>query len=131
MKLLLDTHIFIWLATEQQKLNDRERRVLRDPSAAIFLSAVSLWEIRIKWDSRDRHGTRKGKLDPLAALQLAKANSIELVALTPETAISALRVTVEHADPFDRLLLTQAQELDTRLLTRDSKLRNHPLALVP
>lgn len=130
MKLLLDTHFLIWLATEPKRINPAEQKLTRSTNTSVFVSVVSLWEVRIKWDSLDRQGRRKGTLDPIQAKAFANQNGVELVPLTPDVAIVPLEVEVANADPFDRMILTQAQQLGARLLTRDTKLRDHPLAFV-
>lgn len=131
MRLLLDTHILIWMINEPEELNDRERRILLDPRTTPLLSVVSLWELRLKWDIINKRGERKGGLDPAEALGFANRNRIEVVPLTWETAVAGLPVPVANADPFDRMLLTHAQQIEAKLLTRDGKLRDHPLAFAP
>lgn len=128
MIVLLDTHFLIWLLEAPDRLTASERGSISD---GIVVSAVSMWEIAVKWDSRDRHGRRKGTIDPAQALTFAVRNDIEVAALTGEIASASLRVAITHADPFDRMLLTHAQQLGTKLLTRDRQLLNHPLAYQP
>ncbi|WP_375427366.1 type II toxin-antitoxin system VapC family toxin [uncultured Sphingomonas sp.] len=131
MKLLLDTHFLIWLATEPHRLNPAERALTGNPSISIQVSVVSLWEVRIKWESLDRHGRRKGSIAPSDAIAFANENALTLVPLTPDMTILPLEIEVANADPLDRMILTQVQALGARLLTRDAKLRDHPLAFVP
>ncbi|HEX8485441.1 type II toxin-antitoxin system VapC family toxin [Sphingomonas sp.] len=128
MRLLLDTHYVIWFANNTAMMTQSERLAISDASS-VHVSAVSLWEIRIKWQTRDRHGRRKGTLDPAAALSFIRANSFQLVPLLGEDSIFALSPPIDHRDPFDEMLLVHAGRIGGRLLTRDEKLRDHPLAL--
>ncbi len=131
MRLLLDTHIIVWAATGGGKLSAEERSVMADPANHLFASAVSLWELRLKWHSLHVSGERKGPVDPAVVLAFARRIGWELLPLDPAHAVAALAVPLLNRDPFDELLLVQSQQEGCRLLTRDAKLANHPLALVP
>ncbi len=95
----------------------------------IILSAVAVWELRLKWHSFHISGARKGPLDPGDVVAFAKAIDWELLPLTAGHAAARLTQPLGHKDPFDELLLVQAQEEKMRLLTRDAKLIDHPLAI--
>ena len=127
--ILLDTHIAVWLASNHALLNPAELGVILEPDNEIVVSAVSIWEIGIKWSKQHRSGERKGPIDPREMLRALRATNVVVLALIAEHASAQLRVTLDHSDPFDILLLTVAQELNGRLLTRDADLRGHPLAL--
>lgn len=132
MKLLLDTHFLIWLATETSKLAAKERAVLSDASVMLIASTLSIWEIRIKWNITDRAGVRRGLLSPEDALRLVSDTQIRLETPGPGDFASApLEPPLAHRDPFDEMLLVHARQLDAHLLTRDAKLRDHPLAFAP
>jgi PIN domain nuclease of toxin-antitoxin system len=111
------------------KLKSKEIAALSDSNAEILASAISLWELRIKWNLFHVSGTRKGPADPLQLLRTLGIAEIPVLALSPEQAATSLKTPLKHRDPFDELLLIQAQELDARLLTRDKRLIGHPLAL--
>jgi PIN domain nuclease of toxin-antitoxin system len=128
LRLLLDTHIAFWLIADAGKLRSQEYGLLRDAETDIALSVVSVWELRLKWNSFHRSGNRKGPLDPLEALSALHRLKIPILALEPEVAASQLKEPMRHKDPFDEVLLVQAQQLDMKLLTRDKKLKGHPLA---
>jgi len=128
MTVLLDTHYAVWLAIAPQRLNAPEQALLAGSEGAALLSAVSIWELRLKWDSFHTSGERKGPLSPEATLLIVEAFGVQFEPLTPEQAAAPLIEPLRHKDPFDALLLTQAQELGVRLLTRDGLLRGHPLA---
>jgi PIN domain nuclease of toxin-antitoxin system len=129
VNLLLDTHFVIWLATDTGRINRAERAVLAKADNALIVSVISLWEIRIKWNTLDRFGNRKGELSPEAAVELATDRNMQLVSLLPDDVIARLVPPPAHRDPFDEMLLMHAQKLDAKLLTRDRDLLEHPLAL--
>lgn len=129
MNLLLDTHIAFWLASDHASLRAGELAAIMDPDNDIAVSAVSIWELQIKWDRRYRSGARKGPADPLALLTALTRMNIPVMGLTADQSATTLRDPIEHNDPFDELLLTIAQETGRKLLTRDRTLRGHPLAL--
>ncbi len=126
MKILLDTHMLIWLARAPDRLKSRERNLLGDRRVRAFVSAVSIWELRLKWGRGDvLH--RDELLDPLVALEFSERRGFELAALTPSDCAAALASPIVHRDPFDEQLLIHAQQLDARLLTRDRLLVDHPV----
>ena len=132
MKLLLDTHFVQWLGLSPGRLNRSERGLIEDPRHELFISAISIWEMRIKWQAIYRSGQRKGEADPeaiIAALAAAQLSYDELP-LRFAHCTATLRDPLDHNDPFDRFLLAQAQVEGLRLLTRDAKFEGHPLALI-
>lgn len=131
MNILLDTHFIIWLASDPTRLTEHERDVLSKDSNRIIASAVSIWEIRLKWASAYASGERKGIVDPNEALALVNSAGMSLLMLDAQTAATPLLVPITHKDPFDELLLVQAQQSGARLLTRDRSLLGHPLAYEP
>ena len=128
MRLLLDTHIAVWAALDPDALSDAERVRLAQADAPVVLSAVAVWELRLKWHSFHISGARKDPLHPGAIVAFAAAIGWEFLRLTAGHAAAGLVHPLDHKDPFDELLLVQAQEEGMRLLTRDAKLIDHPLA---
>jgi PIN domain nuclease of toxin-antitoxin system len=129
VRLLLDTHIAVWAALDPDALTDAERKLMAEADAPLVLSAVSVWELWLKWHSFHITGTRKGPLDPSAVVAFGAAIGWEFLPMTARHAAAVLVSPVVHKDPFDELLLVQAQEEGMQLLTRDAKLAGHPLAL--
>ena len=129
MRLLLDTHIAIWAALDPGALTESERGRMEDADAPLVLSAVSVWELRLKWHSFHISGDRKGPVSPATVVAFAGAMGWELLPLWPGHASAELAQPLGHKDPFDELLLVQAQEESMRLLTRDAKLIGHPFAI--
>ena len=128
MRLLLDTHIALWLATERGRLTPGELGTIIEPDNEVAISAVSIWELRIKWNRFYTTGTRKGPVDPLHFPKIIESFGLPIEALSAEECAASLVVPIPHGDPFDELLLTVAQQSGRKLLTRDSKMRGHPQA---
>ena len=129
MRLLLDTHIVVWTALDPKALSEIERKWMADADGPLVLSAVAVWELRLKWHSFHITGGRKGPVDPASVVAFAAAMDWEFLPLTARHAAAILARPLEHKDPFDELLLVQAQEEGMRLLTRDAKLDDHPSAI--
>ncbi|MDP0500546.1 MAG: type II toxin-antitoxin system VapC family toxin [Verrucomicrobiota bacterium JB022] len=122
MRLLIDTHILFWALAVPERLTEAERKALEHAESTIFVSAASLWEMRIK--------AAKGKLTlPDNFLDYVRsANFIELpVTLRHADAIRNLPPI--HGDPFDRILAAQAKVENLALMTRDRFLREYRVSL--
>ena len=128
MRLLLDTHFVLWAATKSARFSLEERSILVEPDNQLLISAVSIWELRIKWNRRYRSGERKGPYEPQALLAAIRRLGLAVEPMTGEQCASLLDPPPMHSDPFDELLLAVAQNLGARLFTRDADLRGHPLA---
>ena len=118
MRILLDTHIFYWLFYDQHRLPSAARTIL-DNADAVFVSAVSLWEIAIKV----RVGKLKADVSELIS-SLEAANLIELPVLARHTPLVSI-LPLHHADPFDRLLIAQAMSEPLHLITTDPLLKQY------
>lgn len=94
-----------------------------------LVSAVSIWEARLKWQSWHASGTRKGVITHDDLMLFIEQVGWTLLPLSARHAAATLDSPVEHKDPFDELLLVQAQVEGLRLLTRDRMLVGHPLAI--
>lgn len=129
MRLLLDTHYVYGLAGTPETLSPREVSFLDGYPEVFVISAVSIWEVRLKWQTLYRSGTRKGPADPLEVVRILSSSMI-VVFLPLNVAHAAMELDspLSHRDPFDELLLTQAQAENLKLLTRDRRLLSHPLA---
>jgi PIN domain nuclease of toxin-antitoxin system len=118
MMLLLDTQIVMWAALDAPKLPAAARQRIANASA-VYVSAVSLWEIGMKVST----GKLKLSMADLEA-KLVAASAVPL-ALTWSHAIRAYDVAPLHRDPFDRLLLAQAVTEPLHLLTTDEALKSY------
>lgn len=116
MRVLLDTHVFIWAVSDNRRLTAKARATIRG-ATEVFVSAASIWEIAIK------SAVGKIKADAEAMAQaIGDSGFIEL----PVSAIHAARVAAlplldDHKDPFDRLLVAQSMVEPLVLLTADPK----------
>jgi PIN domain nuclease of toxin-antitoxin system len=105
MRILLDTHCWLWWLTQPEKLKEEGREILADGSNTVFLSVAGSWEISIKYSL--------GKLnlpEPPERFVLKRLMR-DAVSSLPIEHIHALRVTelpYHHKDPFDRLIISQA-----------------------
>jgi PIN domain nuclease of toxin-antitoxin system len=129
VRILLDTHFLIWLAKTPEVITDRELAVMAGRDGPLIVSAITLWELRMKWASLDRHGRPRGELSAEAGLAFAEHNDFTLAPLTPVDCVTTLRDPLDHTDPFDQMLIVHAQQLGAKLLTRDRLLLGHPLTV--
>ena len=101
MKILLDTHIFLWMLTSPERLNDKRRYELETPANEVFLSAMSIAELMIKHTIGKIHV----EFDPL---EMAKQMRIEILSFSGDHAMLLGRMPLHHKDPFDRMIIAQA-----------------------
>src|SRR5689334_21966502 len=103
MKLLLDSHAFLWWLAEDPKLSKEARQAVADPSSVVHVSAATVWELSIK--------AARGKLDLDGAdlvEEIGENDFLEL-AMTARHSLAAANLPRHHEDPFDRMLIAQAQ----------------------
>jgi PIN domain nuclease of toxin-antitoxin system len=128
MRLLLDTHVFLWYITADPKLPDAFRAAIQDPTNEVYLSVVSVWEAVIKYQlgrlplpappadylprQRDAHG--------IVSLPVDEGAMAPLAGLPPV-----------HRDPFDRLLVAQALEHGLTIATVDPAVSAYSVPLLP
>ena len=112
MRLLLDTHIFLWVVMESPRLKAPARQTI-ESAEQVFVSAASIWEAAIK--------SRLGKMeaDPEALAEAIASSGFTELPVTAAHAAGVASLPLHHADPFDRLLLAQALAEPLRLLTAD------------
>jgi len=116
---LCDTHILLWSLFLPSRLKKTHRLIIQDPTLAIYASAVSLWEIAIKY--------RLGKLDldiaPEKILDALQHTGFTFLALEPKTILSSHHLpTTKHKDPFDRMLTWQSIQMQIPLISVDRRL---------
>ncbi len=119
MKILLDTHAFLWFIAGDMRLNAYARQLIEAPENKRYLSAASIWEITIK--------ASLGRLiAPTPPSILIRdhvwANAIDLLAISPEHFDILHTLPYHHKDPFDRLIVAQALHEDLILVTKDQAL---------
>jgi PIN domain nuclease of toxin-antitoxin system len=120
MKLLVDTHYLLWALIDPGKLDSVAREALENAQIPKVVSAVSFWEISIKFALGKLHlsGTT-----PEEICAVAEESGFEQIALDPDVAATAHRLPAggEHRDPFDRMLVWQAIQQDYTLLSADTR----------
>src|SRR5205814_2194137 len=124
MKLLLDTHIFLWYITNDQRLSAELASAISDEKNDVYLSVASIWEALVKY--------QLGRLSlPSPADQYLQERQEQhrIVSLALETAAAAqvLKLPALHHDPFDRMLVCQAIHHDLVLATADEQLEEYPV----
>jgi len=115
VKVLLDTHVFLWAVSGSRRLSSTARARI-SAAQAVFVSAASIWEVAIK----ARLGKIKG--DPHALTAAIEASGFHELPITARHAATVAALPLHHADPFDRLLLAQAFSEPLHLLTVDRAL---------
>ncbi len=118
MRLLLDTHIFLWLTAGDARLTQVARNHI-DSAEVVLISAASMWEIAIKV----RLGKLTGDFDELSAE--IDRNGFEELPVRTRHAKQVASLPMHHGDPFDRLLVGQAIAEQVRLLTADLHLKQY------
>ncbi len=127
MKVLLDTHTFLWWVTDSKQLSARARRVIADGTNEIFFSAASGWEIAIK--------ARLGRVvlpetpDRFIPSQLDE-NGFQTIPVHLRHALREFALPELHNDPFDRILVAQAAVEGFVILSGDKQLAGYPVKVV-
>lgn len=126
MNLLLDTHIFIWLQIELQKVSADKLQLLEDKSNTLFISLASLWELQLK--------IQNGKFKfpkPLPEIirEQQNINDLRILPITSEHIYELENLPFHHKDPFDRLLIAQAIVENYTLVTDDPKFFDYSVKL--
>jgi len=127
MRLLLDSHIFLWWADHPEKLSQPVLAALEDEANEMLLSVASVWEMQIK--------IQLGKLKlslPLKDLikNQQETNGLTVLPVALTHVLELEGMVVHHKDPFDRVLIAQAIEEDLTLVTADSQLSAYSVKLL-
>ena len=126
MKLLLDTHVFIWWDIDPAKISPAAMAALRDPGNSVFLSVVSVWEMVIK--------VELGKLilhHPLSEIIASQQeNGIEVLPVELRHSLAVARLPSIHKDPFDRLLIAQSNVESMEFVSADRLITGYPVQIL-
>jgi PIN domain nuclease of toxin-antitoxin system len=123
MRLLLDTHAFVWWVSEAPPLGQRARTAINDTTNEILLSIASLWELTIKRSN--------GKLEFAADLEAAAVEEgFRILPITYKHLGVLETLPRLHRDPFDRMLIAQAVADDLTLATRDTRLGAYGVSIL-
>jgi len=126
MRLLLDTHVFLWLLAEPERLGS-QLASLQDPANDLMLSAASSWEIAIK--------VQLGRLDLPDDPRRYVPDRMRAIGADPlpvehNHALAVTELPPIHRDPFDRLLVAQARDLGLRIVTADAQIARYDVETV-
>lgn len=127
MKLLLDTHAFIWWSSEAAKLSPRARACCEDDNNRLILSVASVWEIQIK--------VQAGKLQLKAPLRTLigrqqQNNDLQILPVAIEHVFALDALSLHHKDPFDRILIAQANIDELFIISKDEIFSSYPVKLI-
>jgi PIN domain nuclease of toxin-antitoxin system len=119
VRLLLDTHIWLWSQLEPDRLIPKVRSALEDPEAELWLSSTSVWELLLLIE--------RGRVtvvgDAGSWVQDAlRVSPLREAPLTHAVALESRRVSLPHPDPADRFLVATARLQDLALVTADTRL---------
>jgi PIN domain nuclease of toxin-antitoxin system len=126
-RLLLDTHIWLWMVAAPERLRPAVRELLADPATELFLSAASCWELAIKY--------RLGRL-PLPERPLTFVpprllrDNVRVLPVDVHHALAVAELPDHHADPFDRLLVVQARAEGLTLVTVDDLVAQYDVVVL-
>lgn len=122
MRLLLDTHAFLWFVNEPELLSREARDACEDTSNSVHVSVVNLWEAQIK--------QQVGKLTlrrPLSVIvgEETALGSFQVLAVLATHVYGLADLPLHHRDPFDRILIAQARAESMQLVTCDGFIRQY------
>jgi PIN domain nuclease of toxin-antitoxin system len=123
MKLLLDTHIFLWLISKDKRLSNEVVNAINSPDNDVFLSVASIWECVIKY--------QLGKLDfsESPEIYLPKKRQeylIESLTIDEDSVKYLTNLPLLHKDPFDRLIICQSLQYNLVIVTEDNSILSYP-----
>lgn len=118
MRILLDTHIALWILSDDPRLSKNARVLIEDETNELYISTVSLWEIEIKNNKRPE----KMKTNAKDFLYYCNQAGFIPLAIDNNHVINLTTLSDKHNDPFDRMLLSQAGFENLKLMTHDSKI---------
>ena len=128
MRLLLDTHIFLWYISADLNLAQAHKHAIQDPANDVYLSVASIWEAIIKY--------QLGKL-PLPASPeeylpvQRQLHKIESLAINEECLTHLAQLPPHHRDPFDRIIISQSLESGLILVSCDLVFSKYSVPLLP
>jgi len=123
MNLLLDTHVLLWWLDANPTLSKKAQSTIADSNNIVFVSAVVIWEIRIKQSL--------GKLEiPSDFRRVLDRQPFEMLPITAEHAHAVGNLPAYHRDPFDRMLIAQAKVERLTFVTRDTIIEQYKIPII-
>lgn len=125
MKVLLDTNALIWWFKDNPRLSAKARSFIQHPDTIVLVSAVSLWEITVKW--------RIGKMEFSGSSLLGQVEQagMQLITLLPLHLYAVEGLAFHHRDPFDHLILAQAKVEGASIITSDDQMTGYGVPCIP
>ncbi len=127
MRSLLDTCTFLWLITDAKELSEKARTLFLDTSNQVFLSAISSWEISLKYSINKLDLPREPSL---FVPEQRMAHGIQQLDLDEDSALHFFRVPAMHRDPFDRMLVSQAVIHGMTILSPDREISQYNVRVI-
>ncbi|MDB5969353.1 MAG: domain nuclease [Hydrocarboniphaga sp.] len=124
MKLLLDTHSFLWLDAQPQEVSAAALAACESPDNELYLSLVSAWEIQIKTQLNKL--SLRVPLEQMIQVQQAD-NGLQILPITLPHIRELSSLPLHHKDPFDRLLIAQARIEGAYLVSADGVFKDYPV----
>lgn len=126
MKLLLDTHAFIWWHSDPARMSPQVLRLCQDPANTVLLSVATVWEMQIKLQiGKLKLGL---PLDELVEVQ-RQANDLEVLPVFLPHVLALEGLPNHHKDPFDRMLIAQANVEGAHLVSHDPIFQQYQVRL--
>lgn len=127
MKILLDTHIFLWFISGDSRLSIDIRDAIRDSDNVVYLSVVSVWEAIVKYqlgklplpNSPEIYLPKQRERHQIASLAIDESSVAQLTQIPPL-----------HRDPFDRMLICQALQNELAIATVDAAIRAYGVSVI-
>jgi PIN domain nuclease of toxin-antitoxin system len=127
VRLLLDTHAFLWWVTDDDRLSERAGELIADGANDVYFSAASAWEIAIKAGlGRIRLSEDARSLTP----QQLERNAFQALPIHVTHAVAVIALPDLHRDPFDRMLVAQAMSEGLTIVSSDPELARYPVPVV-
>ena len=123
MRIILDTHIFLWILSNPRRIDKSKRVEIESLSNSIYVSSISIAEIMIK--------SSIGKLNcNFNPVELAEKSGFELLDFTAEDALLLKELPFYHKDPFDRMLISQSISNNFPIITDDEKFKFYDCKII-
>lgn len=127
MRLLLDTHAFLWFIDGSPNLSPLAREVIEDMDNERLLSVASLWEMSIKVSLGK---LKLGSSFPALVRQDVEGNAIRLLGIEPAHLEALSKLPFHHRDPFDRMIVAQSMTEGVPVVGRDEAFEKYPVKLI-
>jgi len=118
---LLDTHVLLWWLDDPTLLSAKSEGAIRNPDHRVLISAAAIWEMGIK--------KSLGRLDiPANLAEVLRRDSIQVLDIQIDHALSVAELPMFHQDPFDRMQIVQAHLEGLTLITRDRHIQQYDVS---